>query len=325
MNEFELIKHYFSPKSSAVLGVGDDAAIISPYSDVFISKDLLISGRHFPKNTPPHAIGHKALAVNLSDMAAMAARPRWVLLGLALPEVRETWLQDFTAGFFALAERFGVDLIGGDTTRSSELTISVTILGEAKQSQALRRDAAKAGDDIWLSGDIGWAGLGLRAHFGEISLAPQDHARALQALNYPEPHIELSQYIAHLAHAAIDISDGLLADIRHVVKASSAAQHQSLQAHLWLEHMPLPELLQGKALAAGVDAVSALSFGDDYQLCFFAAPQYRDTIAALASRLNCRLSRIGQLQAADLSAFPLMLTQNGKEILPSRFGFDHFA
>lgn len=323
MNEFELIRQYFSPKSKAVLGVGDDAAIISPRHDLFISKDLLISGRHFPKNTPAQAIGHKALAVNLSDMAAMGARPRWALLGLALPEVRKPWLQEFSKGFFTLAERFGVDLIGGDTTRG-ELMISVTILGEADKTQALRRDAAQAGDDIWLSGEIGWAGLGLRAQFGEISLSSHDADRAIQALNYPEPQIALSQNITHIAHAAIDVSDGLLADIGHVVSASAKAQHQHLQAHLQFEAIPLPNPLQ-HALAIGVDAVSALSFGDDYQLCFFASPQQRNNIAAIAQTLNIRLSRIGQLREVDSAASPLLLTKNGVEISTSCFGFDHFA
>jgi thiamine-monophosphate kinase len=313
MNEFDLIKRYFTTASSdVVLGVGDDAAIVRPTAgcDLHVSVDTLVEGRHFFADVDPVDLGHKTLAVNLSDMAAMGARPRWALLSLALPDVDPVWLDGFARGFFALAQRHGVSLIGGDTTRGP-LTLSVTIMGETLAGGGLCRHAARVGDDIWVSGELGLAAVALRQRLhGDLAI-PADVLETCRCkMDAPEPRLALGQALQPIAHAAIDISDGLMADLGHILQRSAVGAEiwsQSLPTHPWIAE-------QGASL---LDAVAA--GGDDYELCFTADPGQRADIEALAS--GCRVTRIGRVVAGDRAR---LLLASGEELFTGRNGFDHF-
>lgn len=316
-SEFELIARYFDrPADNAVLGVGDDAALIrpSPGMVLAVSADMLVSGRHFLPDADPVLLGHKTLAVNLSDLAAMAARPRWVLLSVALPSADEAWLAGFAQGFFGLAERYGVDLVGGDTTRGP-LNLSVTILGEVPAGQALRRDAARAGDDIWVSGELGGAALGLRHLLGKVALAGDEAAACLARLHAPEPRVGLGLVLAGVAHAAIDVSDGLLGDLGHILERSGLGAEVALAA---LPAAPavasrLPERLALECLLAG---------GDDYELCFTAAPGRRDAVQAAGTAAGVPVSRVGTIMARPGLR---VLRRDGTSLDMEVTGFDHFA
>lgn len=316
-SEFDLIARYFNrPAPGAVLGVGDDAALIRPAAgmELAVSADMLVAGRHFLPDADPFWLGHKSLAVNLSDLAAMGATPKWALLSIALPAADEAWLAGFSKGFFALADRYGVDLIGGDTTRGP-LNISVTIMGEVEPGLALRRDAAQPGDDIWVSGELGGAALGLRHLMGEVELDATERSACLAHLHAPEPRVSLGRALRGIARAGIDISDGLQADLGHVLERSD------LGAELDFASLPaasavsarLPEKLAMTCLLAG---------GDDYELCFTAAPEQREVVLAAALGAGVRVSRIGRMTAEP------GLRVNGPEGRPLDMeitGFDHFA
>ncbi|UJB30610.1 thiamine-phosphate kinase [Chromobacterium sp. Beijing] len=315
MNEFELIRRYFTrPAGGAVLGVGDDAAILrpTPGCDLHVSVDMLVEGRHFFADVAPEALGHKALAVNLSDMAAMGAAPRWVVLSLALPAMDEAWAAGFSQGFFALAERYGVDVIGGDTTRGP-LTLSVTVGGETPGGQALRRAAARAGDDVWVSGELGLGAMAVRSRLGKLAPLPDGlREAAWRKLEYPEPRIALGRALLPLAHAAADVSDGLLSDLGHIAAASRVG------AEVWAEALPshpLAEAARGQwldCLAAG---------GDDYELVFTAPAERRAQIEACAATAGCRLSRIGRIVAGQGVS---LLDGEGNIIQLESTGYDHF-
>jgi thiamine-monophosphate kinase len=214
LSEFELIEKFFRrPAAHAVLGVGDDAALLAPTPgcELAVSVDMLVAGRHFFADVDPESLGHKTLAVNLSDMAAMGAMPRWALLAGALPQADPAWLAAFARGFFALADAFAVELVGGDTTRGP-LNLCVTILGEAPAGQALRRSGARAGEAIFVSGSLGNAALALAHHRGEITLTEAEFVICERALLWPTPRVELGQQLRGLATAAIDLSDGLVGE-----------------------------------------------------------------------------------------------------------------
>lgn len=316
-SEFDLIARYFDrPAPNAVLGVGDDAALIrpAPGMELAVSADMLVAGRHFFPDADPERLGHKSLAVNLSDLAAMAATPRWALLSLALPEADEAWLAGFSRGFFALADRYGVDLVGGDTTRGP-LNISVTILGEVPAGGALRRDGAKAGDDIWVSGEIGAAALGLRHLFGELELTGSEAAACLARLHAPEPRVTLGLALAGVAHAAIDISDGLLADLGHILERSQ------LGAEIELARLPA-----AAAVAARLPDPRAmaclLAGGDDYELCFTAAQGQQEAVLAAGQSAGVPVSRIGRISAAPGLR---VRRPDGEQLDMKVTGFDHFA
>jgi len=306
--EFDLIaRHFTRPAANAVLGVGDDAALLvpTPGCELAVSTDMLLSGRHFFADADPESLGHKALAVNLSDLAAMGAQPRWALLALALPEADDAWLAAFARGLYALAEAHGVSLVGGDTTRGP-LNISITVLGEVKSGRALRRDAAQIGDDIWLSGPVGGAALALKHLNGAIDLGKYA-AACLQRLHRPTPQLVLGQSLVGLAHAAIDISDGLLADLGHIL------DRYGVGAEIVLHDMPLdaafgafPHLIQRCALAGG----------DDYELCFTAPPEHRARIEPLGAH------RIGRITAAPGCR---LRGADGALSLCELQGFDHFG
>ncbi|MGH8750822.1 MAG: thiamine-phosphate kinase [Burkholderiales bacterium] len=314
-SEFEIIRRYFTRAvSHTVLGVGDDAALIkvAPGMQLAVSTDMLVSGRHFFPNAAPYQLGRKALAVNLSDMAAMGATPRWALLAGALPRADAKWLRRFTRGFMDLAKKFKVDLIGGDTTRGP-LNLCVQILGEVPKGKALRRAGAKTGDDIWVSGTLGDAALALAHLQKRIQLAPHELKICLPALHMPQPRVALGKSLLGIAHAAIDISDGLLADLGHILERSRVGAT--------LEYGLLPRSRAMKNHAA--QAMQALlAGGDDYELCFTVPPRRRSDVAKLAKKINLPLTRIGKITRGKGL---LLLDAAGKRMKINSRGFDHFG
>jgi thiamine-monophosphate kinase len=317
-SEFEIIRKYFTrPAPTAELGVGDDCALLTPDPRMLlaVSTDMLIAGRHFFPDADPAKLGHKALAVNLSDLAAMGADPRWATLAVALPEAEEQWIAAFAEGFFRLAARWGMELVGGDTTQGP-LAISVTVLGEVPQEFVLRRDAALAGDDIWLSGATGEAALALAHLKGRVKLEGAAREACLARLHTPEPRVELGGRLRGFARSAIDVSDGLLADLGHILEASG------IGAELAWDSLP-----RATAIAACPDKALAadclLAGGDDYELAFTAPPFRRSEIEAMGKDLEIPLTRIGVAVAGD----PVVALRDsgGKLISSPRKGFDHFA
>jgi thiamine-monophosphate kinase len=317
-SEFDLIQRFFTRPndgvaSGAVLGVGDDAALLQVTAGklLAVSSDMLVSGRHFLPDADPYLLGHKTLAVNLSDLAAMGATPRWATLALALPGVDEAWLAAFSRGFFDLADRFGVSLVGGDTTRGP-LNLCVTIFGETG-SRPLRRDAALAGDDIWVSGDLGGAALGLAHLLGNVNLAADAAAACLARLHRPEPRVALGLALAALPRvAAIDISDGLLADLGHILERSGVGADIELASIP--AHPALPEtILARRCLLAG---------GDDYELCFTAAAKDAGAVWSAGAAAGVTLHRIGSI--SDLPGLRVVGPE-GSPLLIKERGFDHFT
>jgi thiamine-monophosphate kinase len=333
--EFELIERFFrreahdahiavrdrpSNASGTVLGIGDDAALLQPTAgnQLVASVDMLVAGRHFFADVDPEALGYKTLAVNLSDMAAMGATPRWALLAGALPEANPEWLGGFARGLFALAAAHGVDLVGGDTTRGP-LNLCLTILGEVPPGKALLRSGARAGDSIWISGSLGDASLFLAHRAGRIVLAGSELASCERALLWPVPRVALGTRLRGLASAAIDVSDGLVGDLGHVLETSKVG------ATIELAAMPRSKALERQlASPEGTDVAleCLLAGGDDYELCFTAAPADDARIVALGIELGVALHRVGAIGGEsglivhDLSGRPLPR-------LPR--AYDHFA
>jgi len=317
-SEFDIIRKYFTRAApTAALGVGDDCALVRPDPDMLlaVSTDMLTAGSHFFPDAEPGKLGHKALAVNLSDLAAMGAGPRWATLAIALPEADEKWIAAFAEGFFRLAGRWRMELVGGDTTRGP-LTISVTVLGEVPAELALRRDAARAGDDIWLSGATGEAALALAHLKGRAKLEGAALEACLTRLHTPEPRVELGERLRGLARSAIDISDGLLADLGHILGASRVGAER-----LW-ESLPRARAIAGcpdKALADDC----LLAGGDDYELLFTAPAFKRTQIEAVGKDLEVPLALIGVVVPGDPVA--RLRDVRGKLVSSPRKGFDHFA
>ncbi|MPZ43749.1 MAG: thiamine-phosphate kinase [Betaproteobacteria bacterium] len=315
--EFELIRRYFArPAKHALLGVGDDAALLepSPGMALAVSADMLVAGTHFFPDADPRALGHKALAVNLSDMAAMGAAPRWALLSLALPSADSAWLKRFAGGFLALARAFDVDLVGGDTTRGP-LNLSVTIVGEVPPRASLRRDAARPGDDVWVSGSLGEAALGVAHGKGRVTLAANELARCMCRLERPTPRIALGIALRGIAHAAIDISDGLAADLGHICVRSK------LGADVHVAQVPRSPLLARLGdRAAAHEAL--LAGGDDYELCFTAPVRRRGHVQALSTQLGLPLTRIGTMRRGRGVR---LLRADGAVARIGKRGFDHFG
>ncbi|MDR1350406.1 MAG: thiamine-phosphate kinase [Zoogloeaceae bacterium] len=321
MNEFELIaRHFQRPTPQTCLGPGDDCALLrsAPDMELVVTSDMLVAGVHFLPDTDPRDLGWKTLAVNLSDLAAMGAKARWALLALSLPAADEAWLAAFAAGFFACAQEFQIDLVGGDMTKTSTsgaLTLSVTALGETPVGQALRRDGAKAGDDLWLSGYPGLAALGLKRLQGELVLPDPLDRLCIQRLQAPVPRLLLGQMLRPLAHAAIDISDGLLVDIGHIAKRSG------LTAEIFLRQ--LPRLPQGVERALALEAL--LSGGDDYELAFTAHPRQRPKLARIAAELELPLWRIGRMRVDTAAPVAQLIDPEGKIVPWGKPGYDHFS
>jgi thiamine-monophosphate kinase len=317
LTEFELIARAFMrPVPAGVTGGGDDCALFEVPTGMRLatSNDLLLEGRHFFSDVDPQALGHKALAVNLSDLAAMGARPLACLLGLGLPHIDVPWVDRFAEGFYALADRHACPLVGGDTTRSlHDITLSVTVFGFVDPDKVLRRDAARAGDDIWVSGQLGAADVACRMLAGTLPVDAQVLAQTRMALERPEPRIALGLALAGLAHAAIDVSDGLLQDLGHVLKASGVgAQIDETTLPLHPALAALPETVARQAALAG---------GDLYELCFTADPADAAAVTRAARAAGALVTRIGRvlvdpgLRVFDRSGAPL-------PALPT--GFDHF-
>ena len=314
LGEFDLIRRYFErPARRALLGIGDDCALLgeSGGSALAVTTDMLVAGRHFFEDVDPESLGHKALAVNLSDLAAMGAEPLGFTLALALPRVDEEWLEGFSRGLRALADAADCELIGGDTTRGP-LTLSITAIGRVPVGQALRRDAARAGDDLWVSGTLGAAAFAVGEGLAGRPLAA-GHAARLR-MERPTPRLALGMALRGLAHAAIDVSDGLLADLGHICERSHLA------ADLDWASVPVDPAIAH--LSSGQRQALALSGGDDYELVFSAPAASRAAIAALSPRCGVVLSRIGRLHDGQGI---VVRDENGLSIAMDRGGFDHFA
>ena len=319
-SEFDIIRRYFKRTvTQAVLGIGDDAALIkaTDNTELAISTDTLVCGKHFFADTDPYKLGYKSLAVNLSDMAAMGAKPRWVLLALTLPDNlvqhNKAWLSEFSAGFFALANSHHVELIGGDTT-SGPLNIGVQIIGEVEVGKALRRSGAKLNDDIWISGRLGDAALALNHELHQITLEPNEIAECLPALLTPTVRVGLGQRLISLTHSAIDISDGLVADLGHILAASEKA------AYINMTDIPCSPVLK-KYLQQSLVMRCLLAGGDDYELCFTAPKINREKIENISAELAIPLTRIGEI----LSGEGLIVKDaKGSAITLDTKGYDHF-
>ena len=323
--EFALIDRYFArPTPSAVLGPGDDCALVQPTpgKQLAVTTDMLVAGTHFLADTDPRNLGWKALAVNLSDLAAMGATARWVTLAGALPAADAAWIERFADGFFACAKEYGVDVIGGDTTRGP-LNLCVTALGEVEPGRALRRDGARPGDQVWVSGRPGLAALGLAQLQGRVSLPEPWPRLCIAALEKPRPRLALGQSLVGLASAAIDVSDGLLADLGHIAERSGCA------AAVRLVQLPQLRDLVGSGERYDADlrrlALDCqLAGGDDYELCFTVPAARSPEVAALAAALELPLWPIGEMVAGTPGTVEVF-DPDGQPVEIARKGYDHFA
>jgi thiamine-monophosphate kinase len=310
-SEFELIARFFSrPVHDAKLGTGDDAAMVAPAAghDLVITTDTLVSGVHFLPDHEPVALGHKALAVNLSDLAAMGARPRWVLLAITLPEVDESWLSDFSEGFYDLARRHQVELIGGDTTRGP-LAITVTALGEVAAGKGLRRDRAQAGDEVWVSA------LALQHIRGDMRLKGKGLDACMARLVKPVARVELGVELGDVASSAIDVSDGLVADAGHICERSGVGMEIR-----YADVPTIPDIMHLKGDEHVRDAL--LTGGDDYELLFTVNAAASSRLDAISGRLGLALTRIGRVIAG--SGVRVLDESNGLIDIGSG-GYEHFA
>lgn len=320
-SEFSLIARHFTHRTRhTLLGVGDDAALIRPRRNqvLVISADMLVEGRHFFKGTDPESLGHKTLAVNLSDMAAMGATPRWATLALALPRADDAWLTAFSRGFMRLARVHDVDLIGGDTTRGP-LNLCVQIMGEVPAGRALRRDGARVGDDVWVSGTLGDAALAVAARKRKILLDKRGLAKASQRLDKPVPRVALGTALRGIARSAIDVSDGLVADLGHICERSKVAAVVMLEA---LPRSTLMRTVAGQRIAQ--DAV--LAGGDDYELCFTAPVARRAAVLKAGAHARTPVTRIGHIVQAPAGATTVAVVDaEGMPLRITQRGFDHFG
>jgi thiamine-monophosphate kinase len=319
MGEFDLIARYFKrPAKRSPLGVGDDCALLAPAPgmQLAVSSDMLVEGRHFLSTVDPARLGHKALAVNLSDLAACGARPLAFTLALALPGVDEPWLEGFSRGLFALADEHGCELVGGDTTRGP-LNICITVFGEVPTGAALLRSGTRAGDDIWVSGTLGDARLALEVFRGTLALPADVFAAARQRMEQPTPRVALGLALRGTASAAVDVSDGLVGDLGHILASSRVGA--TLDADVAAS---VVAAATGSGLGTDVLRTCALSGGDDYELVFTAAPSARAAVEQAGKESATRVTRIGRIEA---DAGLRIVDASGAPIA-QRFGsFDHFA
>lgn len=325
MSEFDLIKQHFTRTTRHTnLSVGDDAALIavSEGMELAVSADMLVAGTHFFADTDPYQLGWKALAVNVSDMAAMGANPKWSTLTIALPHNDTAWLTQFSNGFFACAEAFDIDLIGGDTTRTKHengLTLSVQIMGEVPVGRAIRRSGAQVGDDIWVSGELGKAAAALAHLLGSQHIPDTELTDHLDALHMPQPRIALGLALRDIATSCLDISDGLLADLGHILKASNVGADIHLQ-----------NILTSKFITSNLDKTEfqqyVLAGGDDYELCFTASPNDEGYLLNLSKNLNLPLSKIGKITSSlGLNSLSLNVFDTNNQIIElANTGYNHF-
>jgi len=317
MGEFDLIERFFKrPAQRQPLGVGDDCALLAPApgTQLAVSSDMLVEGRHFLPGADPRQLGHKCLAVNLSDLAACGARPLAFTLALALPAADEAWLAPFSEGLLALADAHGCELVGGDTTRGP-LNLCLTVFGEVPAGQALLRSGARDGDDLYVSGTLGDARLALQALRGEVTVPAPVLAAARERLDRPTPRVALGLALRGLATSAIDISDGLLGDLGHVLRASGVGATVDADAAANL-------LATADAVGPELRRAYTLAGGDDYELAFTAPPAAREAVRAAAAQADTRVTRIGQIEAAR----GLRLVDAHGQSVPGHFAsFDHFV
>jgi thiamine-monophosphate kinase len=322
LNEFALIDHYFRrpPRDASVrVGIGDDGAVVTPEPgcDLVFSVDMLVEGRHFLPDVDPQKLGHKTLAVNLSDLAAMGARPRWALLAGALPDADERWLAGFARGLHALLDRFDVALIGGDTTRGPR-NLCLTIIGDLPAGSAITRGGAVAGDDIYVSGVVGDAALALAVMDGRANPPPDVFAVARARLETPEPRVVLGQRLRGVVTAALDISDGLTGDLPHLLDASGVGA--TIDIARIPRSAPLDAMLSGTQRDLALTCL--LAGGDDYELCFTAPATARDALAAVAQDTGVALTRCGSVTAA---MGLVIRDSDGSALTPHPRSFDHFG
>jgi thiamine-monophosphate kinase len=314
--EFDLIGEYFTrtPRHAA-LGVGDDCALLDPAPgmQLCISCDMLVEGRHFLSTVAPQRLGHKALAVNLSDLAACGAEPLAFTLALALPRADEAFLRPFAAGLWTLADAHGIDLVGGDTV-AGPLNICITVFGQVPCGQALLRSGARAGDDLWVSGTLGDARAALEVFRGTLDLDGTAFSRLRLSMEQPQPRVALGQRLRGIASSAIDISDGLLGDLGHLMRRSGVGATVDCDA------LPRSATLAG--LSAEVQRLCLLHGGDDYELLFTAAASRRDAVLAAARAAGVPASRVGRIEAGNALQ---VVDGQGRALEHNARGFDHFA
>ena len=317
LGEFDLIDRYFRrPVRRAALGIGDDCALLQPTpgQQLAVSTDLLVEGRHFLSTVAPARLGHKALAVNLSDLAACGARPLAFTLTLSLPRAEAAFLAPFAQGLLALADAHDIELVGGDTT-AGPLTVGITAIGEVPPGQALLRSGARVGDEVWVSGHLGDARLALEVFRGQLTLPGDGFDQARQAMEQPQPRVALGLALRGVASAAIDLSDGLLGDLGHVLRASQVG------AELWLEALPRSPLLAAQAPAW--QQTCLLAGGDDYELLFTAPKAQHPQVLDAGRRAGVAVTRVGEVQAA--TAGLVVRDGAGQPLdLSGWSGFDHF-
>ncbi len=318
LGEFELIRRFFEraePSAPAVVkGIGDDCAVLAPTPgwQWLVSTDMLVEGRHFLSTVDPARLGHKALAVNLSDLAACGATPRAFFLALALPRADAKFLAGFAQGLFALADAHGIALAGGDTT-AGPLNVCITVMGEAPQGQVLLRSGARPGDELWVSGTLGDARLALEVFRGAASLPGEQFAEVRRAMELPQPRLALGQALRGIASSAIDVSDGLLGDLGHVLKASGVGAEISFDA------LPRSDILAGQDLTLQQECL--LAGGDDYELVFSAPAGRRQAVLDAAARTGTRVTPVGRIRAEP----GLHLLDSDGAPMALRFAsFDHF-
>lgn len=318
MNEFELIDFIRGQQTvkrdDVLVGIGDDAAVLMPPQGqaLIVSADTLLAGVHFYHHDPAAGIAYKAMAVNLSDMAAMGGKPAWATLVLTMPEIEDKFVASFAQGLFGIAEQFQVEIVGGDTCRGP-LSITIQMHGFVEPEKALRRNTAQVGDDIYVSGTLGDAALALAIAEGQPSeLSGQAQSWLKDRLLKPTPRVSLGMALGGVAHAAIDISDGVVGDLKHMLNQSGVG------ANVWLEAVPLSPMLEQLPQQHAIEL--AMTGGEDYELCFTAAPSQRGRVQAIAHSLNLPLTRIGEI--VDRSG--LYCSLKGQAVELSGGGYQHF-
>lgn len=319
MKEFELIKNYFTEQAvkrkDVILGIGDDCAIVAPAEkqNIAVTTDTLVAGVHFPINTTPRAIGHKAIAVNLSDLAAIGAEPSWISVAITLPEIDEQWIGEFCTGLFDLCEYYNVQLIGGDTTQGP-LSITVTAQGVVPAGQHITRAGARSGDWLYVTGELGDAALALTHVLGKTKLKKDVLAKVKQRLDFPKPRVLAGQALRNYATSAIDLSDGLMADLKHICQASGVG------ANIVLEKLPLSnELIETLGQENAINM--ALSGGDDYELLFTVSEDKKVGMETALNDTGVNFTCIGQLNPSE----KITTTLNSKPTAINVKGFEHFS
>ena len=319
MKEFDLIKRFFADQAvnrkDVILGIGDDCALIQPAErqHIAVTTDTLVAGVHFPNETAPRAIGHKVIAVSLSDLAAMGAEPTWLSLALTIPKADEAWLTEFCAGLFELCEYFNVQLIGGDTTQGP-LSITVTAQGLTPVDRHITRAGAKVGDWLYVTGEIGDAALALQHILGNVAIESVFKDQILTKLDYPKPRVLAGQTLREYASSAIDISDGLISDLEHICKASKVG------ANLVLDALPISTIMRDTVSEEKAIEL-ALTGGDDYELLFTVSEDNKVGMETTFTHSGIKFSCIGQINATE----KITTTLNNKPSEINSKGFEHFS